>query len=260
MRRLITALIATAAIAATVTSAQAITTLGEPDNGRHPEVGALVGISAVDGHLHAICTGTLVAPRVFLTASHCVQALIDRNLPARVSFDEVITDGATTLEGEGVLNPLYDPKQGTTLRHLRRSSSTAHRPVSLQREIPSPSNWLAAKQLRSFTLAGYGSNEQLVVKKTGPTFPRTDRRRVAVLGFDALTKSYIHESMKRAQGEAGACYGDSGGPSFLGSGDNETDVVVAVTSTGDGPCYATNIASRTDTAEALSFLHTLPGL
>jgi hypothetical protein len=259
MRRLITALVATVAIAATVTSAQAITTLGEPDNGRHPEVGAMVGVSAVDGHLHAICTGALVAPRVFLTASHCVQALIDRNLPARVTFDEVITDGATTFEGEGVLNPLYDPKQGTT--HDVSAIVLDSAPAGITpAEIPPRSDWLAAKQLRSFTLAGYGTNEQLVVKKKGPTYPRTDRRRLAVLGFDSLTKNYIHESMKRAQGEAGACYGDSGGPSFLGSGDNETDVVVAVTSTGDGPCYATNIASRTDTAEAMSFLHTLPGL
>ena len=51
-----------------------------------------------------------------------------------------------------------------------------------------------------------------------------------------------------------------GAPSFLGSGSGETDVVVAVTSTGDGPCYATNVASRTDTVEALRFLRGLPGL
>jgi len=259
MRRMLTLVAAAVATVAMATSAFGITTLGEPDNGRHPEVGALVGISATDGHLHAICTGTLVAPRVFLTASHCVQALIDRGLPARVSFDEVLSDSATTYHGDGVLNPLYDPKQG--VRHDVSAIVLDSAPAGITpAEIPPRSNYLVSKQLGRFTLAGYGSNEKTQVKKQGGTFPRTDRRNLAVLGFDSLTKQYIHESMKRSHDEAGACYGDSGGPSFLGAGAGETDIVVAVTSTGDGPCYATNVASRTDTVEAQRFLRSLPGL
>ncbi len=262
MPRLITALIATVALGVSAAPAQAITTLGEPDNGRHPEVGALVGISQRDGHLHTICTGTLVAPRVFLTASHCVQALIDRGLPAEVTFDEVVTDGATVFTGDARLNPLYDPRQGIAhdVSAIVLDSSPQISPARIP-DAPLLLNQLnRSGQLSRFTLPGYGTNEQLVVPATGPTFPRTDRRQVAVLGFNSLTKNYIHESQRRAKGQAGACFGDSGGPSFLGGGAGETDIVVAVTSAGDSACYATNLATRTDTVEAQEFLRALPGL
>jgi len=55
-------------------------------------------------------------------------------------------------------------------------------------------------------------------------------------------------------GVSGACYGDSGGPTFLGAGAREGDVVVAVTSTGDNPCYSTNVSARTDSSSARVFL------
>jgi secreted trypsin-like serine protease len=50
------------------------------------------------------------------------------------------------------------------------------------------------------------------------------------------------------------CYGDSGGPTFLGAAPNDGNVVLAVTSTGDVPCYSTNVSSRTDTPSARTFL------
>ena len=54
--------------------------------------------------------------------------------------------------------------------------------------------------------------------------------------------------MNLATGNGGTCYGDSGGPHFLG------DVVVAVTVTGDAPCKATDKSYRVDTSEAHEFL------
>lgn len=45
-------------------------------------------------------------------------------------------------------------------------------------------------------------------------------------------------------------YGDSGGPSLLG----RTQVVAAITITGDAVCRATNVTYRLDTASARSFL------
>ena len=55
-------------------------------------------------------------------------------------------------------------------------------------------------------------------------------------------------------GSAGACYGDSGGPNFLGAGPTETDIVAATTITGDFMCRATNVVYRLDTASARGFL------
>ncbi|WP_439937840.1 hypothetical protein ACS3YM_18150 [Nocardia sp. N13] len=47
-----------------------------------------------------------------------------------------------------------------------------------------------------------------------------------------------------------ACYGDSGGPNFLGT----TDIVAATTITGDAVCRSTNVVYRLDTASARAFL------
>src|SRR5918998_1708911 len=44
-------------------------TYGQPDQNRHPNVGALVG--TFDGQSYPYCSGTLISPTVFLTAAHC---------------------------------------------------------------------------------------------------------------------------------------------------------------------------------------------
>ena len=54
--------------------------------------------------------------------------------------------------------------------------------------------------------------------------------------------------MNQATGNAGTCYGDSGGPHFLG------DTVVAVTVTGDRWCKSTDKSYRVDTPWARDFL------
>lgn len=105
-----------------------------------------------------------------------------------------------------------------------------------------------------FTNVGYGTQEQQVVPGTGPTFPFTGDRWRSVSTFIALTPEQLHLGQRRSHGEGGTCYGDSGGPQFLGAGEDETNIVISVTSTGDGPCYATNVTTRTDTEDAREFL------
>src|SRR5215217_2612281 len=51
-------------------------------------------------------------------------------------------------------------------------------------------------------------------------------------------------------GDGGTCYGDSGGPNFLGT----TDVIAATTITGDAVCRSTNVDYRLDTESARAFL------
>jgi hypothetical protein len=50
----------------------------------------------------------------------------------------------------------------------------------------------------------------------------------------------------------GACYGDSGGPNFVTIDGNL--VLAGTTITGDNPCYATNVAYRTNTDTVRDFL------
>jgi hypothetical protein len=88
----------------------------------------------------------------------------------------------------------------------------------------------------------------------GPTFHYSDVRYVATGGLNALTPSWLRISMNPAHGDGGTCYGDSGGPNFLGSGTGETDIVAGTTITGDTMCRATNVDYRMDTASARAFL------
>jgi len=72
----------------------------------------------------------------------------------------------------------------------------------------------------------------------------------APVTFDALNNAWVRLAMTAPQGNGGACYGDSGGPNFTTI--NGTTLLVGDTVTGDTPCYATNVAYRTDTASARS--------
>ena len=62
--------------------------------------------------------------------------------------------------------------------------------------------------------------------------------------------AWLRASMNASTGDGGTCYGDSGGPNFLGS----SDVIAATTITGDAVCRSTNVIYRLDTTSARSFL------
>ncbi len=70
----------------------------------------------------------------------------------------------------------------------------------------------------------------------------------------AINKAWLRISMNPSLGDGGTCYGDSGGPNFLGAGSTETNIVAAVTVTGDTMCRSTNVVYRLDTQSARSFL------
>ena len=70
---------------------------GEPDRepNAHPYVGAYV--AKLEGKRQSVCSGTLISPKVFLTAGHCTEVEVKRNLPAYVSFDPTYKPGASKL-------------------------------------------------------------------------------------------------------------------------------------------------------------------
>ena len=73
---------------------------GEPDDNRHPYVGALVAEFEGEGgetELVPVCSGTLISPTVFLTAGHCTEFLIAEDLPTYVSFDPTFVAGESEL-------------------------------------------------------------------------------------------------------------------------------------------------------------------
>ena len=75
-------------------------------------------------------------------------------------------------------------------------------------------------------------------------------RSYAVGTLNAINPAWLRISMNPSTGNGGTCYGDSGGPNFLGS----SNIVAATTITGDAICRSTNVDYRLDTAAARSFL------
>ena len=85
---------------------------GEPDNQRHPYVGLMVAYDEEGTPLWR-CSGTLIAPQLFLTAGHCTEDPADH---IEIWFDEDLTDAALhnyptegDVGGTPYTHPEYDP-------------------------------------------------------------------------------------------------------------------------------------------------------
>lgn len=75
-------------------------------------------------------------------------------------------------------------------------------------------------------------------------------RQYATGTLNATNNTWLRISMNASTGNGGGCYGDSGGPNFLG----DTSTIAAITITGDTVCRSTNVVYRLDTASARDFL------
>lgn len=217
---------------------------GSPDGNRHPNVGGLVSPTQYSDGTWLYCSGTLVSPTVFVTAAHCD----DDGARVTVTFDTAYTAGDTVYEGSFVSDPLYshvqsDPHDLAVVVFDKpvRNIQPAALPVagSLSK--------LAAEQ--RFTSVGYGAYE-VAQERGGKVFLYDDVRGVAVGTLNATNPAWLRISMNERLGDGGTCYGDSGGPNFLGT----TRVLAATTITGDAVCRATNVVYRLDTPAARAFL------
>jgi len=94
---------------------------------------------------------------------------------------------------------------------------------------------------RTFTAVGYGTVRE--DKTGGPHSLFFDGvRRYALQHALNLEKAWLLLSMNPSTGNSGTCYGDSGGPHFLGGVDS--DLVVSITITGDAWCRASDKTYR----------------
>ena len=238
-------------------------------NGTYGNVGAFIVKSPTTGEIFPICSGTLIAPDVFLTASHCTiffeQALAPVGWTAYVSFDSPIgfgnqTDPATQLIAvqQVVTNPAYTQAQNDSndiAVLLVDPAATAGiapatlPPAGLLDEIATSRGFTG----EFVTNVGYGVQNR-VVGGGVPFFQDLNPipRMYSFSSFNALNKGYIRYSQNPATGDGGACYGDSGGPQFFTY--QGTTYIVSITITGDTVCRATNVAYRLDIESARSFL------
>jgi secreted trypsin-like serine protease len=236
--------------AALLTTALIVTvgaiTYGQPDGNRHPNVGALVG--TYSGGFYPYCSGTLISPTVFLTVAHCDIG----SSRVMVTFTPDFSGNVTLLAGTFHGDPRYTWKQNEP--HdiavvVLDDAVSGITPAAL----PTAGQANSFDQASEFTAVGYGSDE-VINGPGGPVIPYHDVRQFATSTFNALNKGYLRLSQNPATGDGGTCYGDSGGPNFIGAGTTETNVIAGTTITGDTFCNATNVTYRLDTAAARSFL------
>jgi len=227
-------------------------TFGEPDGDNHPNVGAM--IVELNGVKRLYCSGTLISPTVFLTAAHCTVAAFARGADPHdtyVTFDPVWDATSTLYRGTYQLNPNY----GHDMHDLHDVAVIIlDEPITDITPATLPGAGMLddmkkAHELKDqqFVAVGYG---RLRDDKTGGPHAIGDagERYYAEQTFLALKPYWLQLSMNPSTGSGGTCYGDSGGPHFLG------DMVVSITVTGDAWCRATDVTYRMDTESARSYL------
>ncbi len=256
MKKPIAAAAAVLVAAAVAASALAIT-YGQFDGNGHPNVGAMIIQRPSDGQFRLICSGSLISPTVFLTASHCTAYAESLGLTdAYVTFDSTFDSKSKLVHGTMHTNPDYNQSQSDP---EDIAVIVLDKPVNLTPvELPKAGlldQMKAAGTLNgtTFTSVGYGVQQP----NNGPgghTYPFTSQRWVASGEFNSLTNVWLRISQNGSTGDGGTCYGDSGGPQFLGSGRTETPTQVSITITGDAVCKATNVDYRLDTPQARAFL------
>jgi hypothetical protein len=254
IQRINLALLATVSALLLLTGSAAAITGGQLDGNGHPAVGALVADIPGVGRV-PLCSGTLISPTVFLTAGHCTAELPALGVTGVwVSFRATLGPPGDLVGGTYVTDPAFGHDRGD-LHDLAVVLLDA--PVVGVAPAALPTSGLLdrlqdARALRGqlFTNVGYGYSGR-EVGGGQPYFLYDGQRRVSLSPFSALAKSFLKlQGNSNATGLGGVCFGDSGGPAYLG----DSTTIAAITSSGDQACAGASVAYRLDTLSARQFL------
>jgi hypothetical protein len=208
--------------ALSIVGTAAAVTGSAPDGKAHPYVGALV----VDGSV--VCSGVLIAPKLFATAGHCG---VD-GARVEVSLDSRLDEGWTLLAGTLEI----DTSKGSDLAVVVLDTATRVTPATLP-----IAGAVAGLDRRSVvTSVGYGYSGQAA----DGSWIYDGLRRVADSPVLDVTKTLLKFSTRNG----GPCMGDSGGPQLTG------DTVLSLASAGPKDCTGRSEGYRVDTASARTFL------
>jgi hypothetical protein len=254
---------ATAMLIAQSASASAIA-YGQPDGDGHPYGGMLVvdwldatDQLGTDGAVEPFCSLTLVAPRVAITAAHCVDFLELASpgasaRPVGVTFAEKWAPGMKLVYGSLVVSPYTS--EGDDLAAVVFAQAVHVAPARLPAagllDGLAAGGTLTGRLVQS---VGYGSHEPSS-GQGGRTFdfPRLPGvRQVATSAVTTLASHTVNYDQNPAHGFGGGCNGDSGGGVFSGN------TIIGVMTDGDAACRAHGVNVRLDTPTGQAFLDTL---
>lgn len=225
-------------------------TNGTPTGSSYGNVGALLIDADADGVLDFICSGSLIAPTVFLTAGHCTA-----NPPGAVYYVSFAPD---VLPLPPISEFIVSTEAHTSTTNdigvviLPAGETAGISPL----ELPSEGFLNALKKggvlaRTQAILVGYG----VASLARGPLISGLDGvRKVATAKILSIQGPFLLIADAHGQsGSGGTCNGDSGGPVFLEGQD--PDVIVAITTAGlQEGCHSLAGYTRLDTPSALGFL------
>ena len=250
-------------IMAIAVSPVAAITDGEPDGDGHPYVGLMVAQDA-NGRPLWRCSGTLLSPTVFLTAGHCTEAPAAHvEIWFAADVDAGRPGNGYPLDGEvggtPYTHPDYDPNAffvrdvGVVVLDEEYES-----PNGVYGQLPSVDQFDAWKTKRgqqdvTFTSVGYGlqksfpdaaSWQESALRVRMVAHPKLNQVNTGFVGDFSLLLSNNANT-------GGTCFGDSGGPNFVG----DSNVVGGVTSFGiNGNCAGTGGVFRMDRSWSLDWV------
>jgi hypothetical protein len=217
---------------------------GMPDGNSNPAVGGLVSPTKLGVGTWVYCSGTLISPTVFLTAAHCGE----EGERVGVTFDSDYEAGDKVYYGTFHADPRYPGKKGDAHDIAVVVFSQPVEGITPAR-LPEAGSLSNLSRTQRFTSVGYGAHE-VTNEPGGHRYLYDDQRMVATGELNSINKTWLRISGNPSTGNGGTCYGDSGGPNFLGT----TNIVAAITITGDAICRSTNVDYRLDTESARAFL------
>lgn len=231
------------------------------DDTEHTNVGAIV-VEIPDYGAYPLCSGTLIAPEVFLTAGHCTASLtsmlfyLDLDIESvHVTFDQDALNPAVWRSVADFLShpdyywgPSSNPHDVGVLI-LTEPASDVTPAILPEKGFLDDLKKQGELRKAKFTVVGYGGTLDWLP----PVITYEDQRQNAQSEYRALLKSWLTLSQNHATGNGGTCYGDSGGPAFWTEPDG-TEILVGITSWGDPQTVATGFYYRVDTADTLDFI------